>query len=227
MHFPDAIRVYQNAPVNANKTVGIQVLFQGADGFPHQMRFLAGMQKHVIVVAFDPVNPVTGKENNGLIGFNCNSPQVRIFFLQVLQDGKRLLGRFGVVFSSNLFFHFLNGRLKSLARERLEQIIHGVGIKRLDRIFVVSSHKNDGARSLGSGEAFQHRKAIEQGHLDVEKNQVRFMTAGAGESIGAVFTLSNDFDFRIGLQKMANLFPGRRFVINNQSSQSQTARSDR
>src|SRR5260370_32565436 len=85
--------------------------------------------------------------------------------------------------------------------------------KRAHRILVVSGYEDDG--HIGANQ-FQDIESRQFGHLHVEKDQIRFVFRDGLHGFYAVRAFSGDFNFRMGLQKLANDVTRELFVIDDE-----------
>jgi hypothetical protein len=81
--------------------------------------------------------------------------------------------------------------------EGLEDVVHRVYVERLHGV-VVESRRKDHVRDLhlALGKLLQDAKAVEAGHLHIEKDQVGRMLFDQVDGLEAVLSLRDQVDFR-------------------------------
>jgi hypothetical protein len=104
----------------------------------------------------------------------------------------------------------LEGLGETLGGDRFHQIVDGLHIKRLKRIFGVGGDHNE----LGwVGEGFEKIKSRCAGHLDIEKEGVRSFFPDQFEGGGFTAGFSDDLKFRMRRKKLAKPLEGEPLII--------------
>ncbi len=84
--------------------------------------------------------------------------------------------------------------MEPFGRDRLQEIVDGVDLEGAQRIAVERRDEDDGRRRS----SFQHAQdaeAVEAGHLDVQKQQIRTQVIDGLDGLEAIFALGDDLDF--------------------------------
>jgi hypothetical protein len=102
----------------------------------------------------------------------------------------RKLG-WGWKFSPQTLFGPSQGDFESLRAERLEQVIHGVDVEGAQSVLIVGRHKYD--RHF-CADQLENLKAVQLGHLNIEKDQIGFQLARCLDRFKAVGALGDDLD---------------------------------
>src|SRR5262249_24206661 len=92
--------------------------------------------------------------------------------LPILEDDGRLSRQTAVSVAGNPRLGPVQRKPKTLAVNRLEQIIQSAAFKGLQAVLIVGGHKDDQRDSLGR-KAGQHVKAADLGHLNVKEYKIR------------------------------------------------------
>ena len=110
----------------------------------------------------------------------------------------------------------LHGLRDPLFVERFQQIIDGVDFKRLHCILIKGGGEDDfGQRDFFVQQLLDDPKAVEAGHLHVEKNQVGIMLFDEVDSFEAVFALGDDVHVAGILQQVSEFVAGELFVVHD------------
>src|SRR5689334_16469040 len=115
--------------------------------------------------------------------------------------------------------------MKTCIIKRLEQVIEGADLKRLERVLVISGHKDNHRQRL-SGEMLQRLKAVHLRHLHIEENQIGRQRANARYCLRAITAFFDEFDVRVAFEQDAEVTPRQRLIINNNGSDFLTVGSD-
>jgi hypothetical protein len=89
---------------------------------------------------------------------------------------------------------FAQGLVKTLLAERLQEVVHGVGLKRLYSVFVKGGRKDDGRRVF---DEFEHFESIDLWHLDVEENEIGMELLNGLQTFEAVIAFLEHADIGI------------------------------
>src|SRR6266568_3185818 len=127
------------------------------------------MQAGVVALGFYPVNIGDGNEENAAA--NRDGKTLRIVRLRasVIEQSEEALCGIFVLPAETSITGAREGPRKPVRRKGLEQVVHGVGIKCVERIAIECSHKY-GYRHLFNADGFKHAKAVHFGHLYIEKD---------------------------------------------------------
>ena len=98
---------------------------------------------------------------------------------------------------------------------RLEQVIDGVDLERLDGVLVEGGDEHQRRRLLllAFEQAPGHLEPAQPGHLDVEEDQVRLVTVDGGQRLDAVARLRHDFHVAELLELVAQLVARELLVV--------------
>src|SRR5215471_20618548 len=125
--FAYPIDVHDLRPVNADKSLRIELRFHTPDCGANQMRLIADVEPHVISFRFNPVH-LAGLEKENTSTRLDNDP------LEIPAPALRLTHmRAGAV----------ERALEPVAVKRLEQVVHSVIVECPYRVFVVSRYKHN------------------------------------------------------------------------------------
>jgi hypothetical protein len=98
----------------------------------------------------------------------------------------------------------------------LEQVAHGLGLERLDRVLIVGRGEDHRRRIFERIDVARDLDAGESGHAHIEQHHVRAQLAATAQCFLAVAGLRDDFAvFDLGEQP-AQAFPRGRFVIDDE-----------
>ena len=194
--------------MDAHETVWIEACFQSGNGLLLEMFFSLAGQRHVVVLGFRVVKLGNRNERNLRAVFHYQTFQELLW----RPRGGREFVR-GRHFLAQPVFRSFQCRIKALASDGLQQIVDGVDIEGAHRVFVVRGHEDDGHFGTNQFEDIESRQF---GHLHVEKDQIRFVLRDGLHGFDAVGAFGGDFDFRMGLQKLANHVARELFVIDDE-----------
>ena len=103
---------------------------------------------------------------------------------------------------------------KALLVERLQQIIHRAHFERLERVGVVGCDENQGGQ-LRRLQGARQVDAIQRIHLNVQKQQLRFLQSNGRESRGAVAELAHHAQVALGFAVFAQGAPPGGLVVHD------------
>lgn len=109
-------------------------------------------------------------------------------------------------------------RLQALPVKRLQQVVDGLHIKRIDGETFMGGGK-DYPRTICFGEFREHLQPVAPGQLHVQKNQVKWCAPDEGDRLDAVAAFANNLDGRFRAQQAAQALASERFVINNEDTE--------
>jgi len=104
------------------------------------------------------------------------------------------------------------GFVKSLAAERLQEVVNGVDFECLHGVLLVGRDEDNGHVRFNE---FEHLEPVEFRHLNIEEEEVRLQVGRCLDRLVAVGTLSHDLNVRTVVQILANNAPGELFVVYN------------
>jgi hypothetical protein len=107
----------------------------------------------------------------------------------------------------------VQGLPKTLAAERLEQVVDRVHLERAQGELVVGGGED--IVRFGAGQ-FDHLEAIELGHLDVEEHQFRLQLADGLDGLEAIRAFADDLDVGMRCQVLAQQPARQVFVVHDQ-----------
>ena len=104
--------------------------------------------------------------------------------------------------------------------ERLEQIVNRVYFERLHRVLI----KGRGENNLGKGDFLVQQflddaKAVEAGHLHVEKDQVGIVFADEVDAFDPVLALGHDVHVADIFQQEGKFVAGKLFIVHDDCGQ--------
>src|SRR5262245_1737613 len=104
---------------------------------------------------------------------------------------------------------------EAISVERLEQVIQGMHLERLEGIAIVGGDEDHDwhGRVRQAGE---NAEAVQERHLHVEEHEVGLESPQFGERLLAVAALAEDIDVRVALQQVADTLPRQRLVVHDQ-----------
>ena len=140
-------------------------------------------------------------------------------FLELVVHRQRTAGALPVRFNP------LSGTLKSLLEpsrfDWLEKVIHCVHVERLDRVLVERRHEDQRRRLVALLEESPcDFEAAETRHLNVQEDQIRFMSFDGGEGLEAVCRLAHDLDIAKLVELIAELVTRQLFIVDDKDSHS-------
>jgi hypothetical protein len=100
--------------------------------------------------------------------------------------------------------------------ERLQQVVDGIDLERLHRILV----KSRGKHNLGQGnfsieKFFDNSKAVESGHLDIEKDQIRAVFFDEADGLETVLPLGHDVDVARAREQVGKFIAGELLIVHD------------
>ena len=114
-----------------------------------------------------------------------------------------------------------------LGANRLQQIGHGFGIERLQRVLVESGGEDDGRGRGQRGEMSRHFQPVDAGHAHVEQHDVGRQPVDHVDRLFAIAGFTRDIEFAGFREHGAQTLARRRFVIDDEDAQAHAARDGR
>src|SRR5258705_9414246 len=196
--------------MDAEEHVGVQLLFEARHGLAEQMGLVLGADSDVVLLGRDPANVGDRKKDDSSAGFEDDTRGVVVSGLTGRTVGGRLIADKDLLTSS------FDGRGESLLGKGLEQIVHCVNLEGSQRILIVRGGKDDvrlwvevaGTQLAGDIEA------IHAGHLDVEKEQLRFGGADQIDGFAGSGAFPNHVYFGLVAQELTELLSSQDFIIS-------------
>src|SRR6187402_1714720 len=108
----------------------------------------------------------------------------------------------------------LQGFSETLPAERLDEIVHGVCLERLDGIVLKRGHENGGGHPCRTDRRHDIH-ALDAGHLDIEENKVRRLVADSLHGGNTVAAFAQYLDLRIVAQQAHDGAASERLVIDD------------
>src|SRR5437899_7016072 len=108
----------------------------------------------------------------------------------------------------------LQGGFKSLTIKGFEQVVHGMHFKSPQRKFVVRGHEHDDRHRIGT-DRLENFKAVQLRHLDVEKDQVRFLLLNRPNGLASVRAFTHQLNLRPVRQQLPEPAAPELLVIDN------------
>ncbi len=111
----------------------------------------------------------------------------------------------------------LHGLGEAFRFHRLHQIVHRLRLERADGVIGIGGHEHEqGWFDIGKGG--NHGKAIEAGHLHIEKHHVGLFGADQPDGFAAIAGAADNFHIGKGFQAQRKALHGERLVIDEQCS---------
>ena len=103
--------------------------------------------------------------------------------------------------------------------DRLQQVVHGVDVERLDRVLVVGGDENDRHGRLAIHQLAGQLEPGQTGHLDVEEHEVGRVAADRVDRFEAVAGLGDDLDAAHLVEDVAQLLARQLLVVDDHRAQ--------
>ena len=107
--------------------------------------------------------------------------------------------------------------LETLTVKRLQQIINRVHFKRLQRVLIVSGHKNN-QRHRPADDRCADFQTAKPRHLHIEKHQVRTLFLNGSDRLSSVGAFADDIEIALEFEQLANPRARRRFVVHDEGA---------
>ena len=111
-----------------------------------------------------------------------------------------------------------NCRTQSVLFHGLEEIIEGIDLERFDGIAIIRRDKHELGQCLAADQVFDDLKAIEAGHLDVEKKQIRRELTDHVYRFDSVARLTDDIYLGNRLEEKTKFLARKLFIVDDQSA---------
>jgi hypothetical protein len=113
----------------------------------------------------------------------------------------------------------LHRQLEPRLLDRLEQVIDGVHLERLDSVLIVRRHENDVRPVLRVEHPPRHFESGQAGHLHVQKDDVGLQPVDRRKRFDAVAGLADYLDAPELLEQVPELVPRQLFVVDHDRAQ--------
>src|SRR5262249_16712610 len=173
------------------------------------------MQPQIISLSFDPVQVVGFHKKKAAFVGNGNSFQVFFLTSELLQQLRQF--RIRNVRSSQLQAApgAEQGYTKALLGKRFEQIIQGLGVKRLQGVLIIGGDE-DSQRHVLDADGANHLEAVHLRHLNIEEHEVGMAGEDGLDRLVAVATFSSHLKFWKWFQELSYAAASQRFIIRDE-----------
>lgn len=111
--------------------------------------------------------------------------------------------------------HARHGLREARRLQRLDQIVEGVGLERLDGEFVVRSHEDHERHSVDHVRA-DHAEAVQVRHLHVQEDEVGTQELERVQGFAARATFPDHDDIGVLAEHLPDAAPGQRLIVDDQ-----------
>ena len=118
--------------------------------------------------------------------------------------------------------HPAYGLRQPVLAHRLEHVVDGVQVERLDGVLLVSGHEHDRRRLAEPGQHLGQVEAREPRHLDVEEDRVDVEVLEDPERVGGRVGGEDTADPRVALEQERQLVERRALVVDDEHAQQAT-----
>ena len=106
----------------------------------------------------------------------------------------------------------LQGLFETLPAERLQQVVHGVGVEGAHGVLVVGGDEN---HHWAGVDQLQHFEAVQFGHLDVQEEQIGASLGDGFDGFEAVGTFRYHLDIVVHFQHFPQETAGEFLVVHD------------
>ena len=206
----DALEIHDVGTMNTDEAIGVEAGFEARDSLLLEVFFAFGGEGDVIILGFGEIELGDGNQNDA--SAVADDEAIEKLFGRASGGGEFMRRRdFG-----EAGFGALESGVETLAADGLQKIVHGMNVKGAHGVLVVGSDENDG--NIGANE-LENVKAGKFGHLDVEENQVGFMSGDGFDGFEAIGAFGDDFDFGVRLDELAKNEAGEVFIVHEKSAE--------
>jgi hypothetical protein len=228
LHLSDKVEIDDRRAMHALKSAWIQALLKVLHGFAKNQGIIPGLDAHVIAGSVDSLDSIDiDPENLPLILdidhlFKAVGQwSIARTIGELFRSGRRVLDQSFLqpfrLFRAFAFGQSLSNSVKRCRKpvliDRLHQVIHGLRLERPQSVVPVSGHEHKEGR-FHVHKALDYREAVEAWHLDVEKNQVRFVSLDRAYRLSTVHCGCDDFNVVMGLEAQLQTLSRKRLVID-------------
>ncbi len=111
---------------------------------------------------------------------------------------------------------------EAVLAHRLEHVVDGVQVERLDGVLLVSGHEHDRRRLAEPGQHLGQVQAREPRHLDVEEDRVDVEVLEDPERVGGRVAGEDTADPRVAFEQERQLVERRALVVDDEHAQQAT-----
>ena len=111
----------------------------------------------------------------------------------------------------------LEGGLKALPAEWLQQVVEGLHVKGANRVLVIGGDEH-GRRHPIDADGLDHLEAVHARHLQIEKHQVRRRLANVIDGFFAGRRGAGQFDARFRGEQRHQALAGHRLIVGHQDA---------
>ena len=202
--------------MDAQEAPRIETGFDRLHRLPQQMPLATGMHLHIVAVGLDPVDLVDPQEAQAAARLH-DQPVGRRLGRQRLQEFADARPD-GVVARLDVAARATQRGVEAFRIERLQQVIHGVHVERLDRVLVVGGDKHHRRHPFGA-DLSNDLEAGQARHLDVEEDERGLEVEDRAHRGGAVLRVTHDLDAGPVRQQEPDTFPRERFVVDDEDAE--------
>jgi hypothetical protein len=245
LEFADGVETDEAATIEANKEFWVKDLLQGIESAANVVLLARGMNEDVVAVGFDPGDVVDRDKEGALTFADEQALGIAAIPLNLLEQ--MLQTRLGTcaVGACEMGTCTVEGFSEAILSNGLEEIVESVNLESAKSVLVVGGDEDDlrqlcgmcgmilgcrlGTRSWKRprhlvraricGEGLDDGKAVGDGHLDVEKDEIRVEFLDCGDGRVAAVRFPDYPHTGFGAQK-AHDFPARwSFIVNNEDAE--------
>ena len=112
----------------------------------------------------------------------------------------------------------LQGLLKALPADRLQQVTHRLGLEGLDGVLVIGGREHDGGPAFPAGQLARDLQAVHARHADVEEDHVRLQRVAELQGLLPVARFPDHTEALEVAHQLAQAAAGRGLVIDDQDA---------
>ena len=223
----DVVKVDDRRAVDPLETARIEAFFKVLHRLAQDQRLRGGVDAHIIARRVDPFDIVDVDAENlaAILDVDDLFKAVRRRVAGVGQViGERIGGDVGedilqppALLAAALLVEAgadpVDRRRQPIGVDGFHQIVDGVRLERLDRVFHVRRDEHD-ERRLDLGQPGDHRKPIEPRHLDIEKDEIGLERLDRPDRLATVDAALDDLDIGKCLQPQLEALDRQTFVVD-------------
>ena len=187
------------------------------------------MKTHVIARSIDPIDLVDGHQFRFAAIPDCEPARVSPLCL----DRRCVIGHLLNLSGSTdqpafqggirpeLGSHPLNGNRETIAVKGFQQIVHGIQIKRIDGVVVISRRKNN-AGHIVRLQPLHYVETREDWHLNVQNQNIRRIVSAGLEYFAAIFETPQHLNIGHRFQQILEISPRQRLIVRQHDRESFT-----
>jgi hypothetical protein len=217
LQLADALQVHDGRAVDAHEPGRVELPLQRRQRLAQQVVLLADVQADVVARGLDPVDVLDADEVDAPAGFDHQALGAGAAAGGAPEQLPEALAQGRGAPLPDLRLGALQGGGEAAFVERLEQVIQGVHLERLQRVAVVGGDEDDRGRHRVA-QGLQDAEAVQAGHLHVQEHQVGAQLPQGAEGLLAVAAFAEDGDVRVGFEQPAQPLPRQRFVVHDEGA---------